>query len=77
MGAADTKTMTSGNQSYQANGGFKTSNGTLYVSKPYLSKSSKKLRALITFTPRKSVFDITNQQSSANEFRVRILHLSP
>lgn len=53
-------------------GGFKTSEGTLYVSRPIRSKSSKKLRALITFTPRKSHFDTTNESSGANEFRVRI-----
>ncbi|KAF8239405.1 hypothetical protein L208DRAFT_1456544 [Tricholoma matsutake] len=50
-------------------GGFKTSEGTLYVSKPYRSKSSKKLRALITFAPRKSHFDISNESSGTNEFR--------
>lgn len=53
-------------------GGFKTSEGTLYVSQPFRSKSSKKLRALITFAPRKSHFDTTNESSGANEFRVRI-----
>ncbi|KAF5383842.1 hypothetical protein D9615_003659 [Tricholomella constricta] len=50
-------------------GRFKTSDGTLYVSKPYRSKTSKKLRALITFTPRKSHFDISNESSGTNEFR--------
>ncbi|KAG6890320.1 hypothetical protein C0995_009527 [Termitomyces sp. Mi166 len=50
-------------------GGFKTSGGTFYVSKPYRSRSSKKLRALITFTPRKSHFDSTNELSGENEFR--------
>ncbi|KAF7964512.1 hypothetical protein HWV62_6375, partial [Athelia sp. TMB] len=50
-------------------GGFKTTDGTLYVSKPFRSKSSKKLRALITFAPRKSHFDTTNESSGANEFR--------
>ncbi|KAF8159466.1 MBOAT, membrane-bound O-acyltransferase family-domain-containing protein [Crassisporium funariophilum] len=54
---------------YKASGGFQTSNGTLYVSKPYRSGSSKKLRALITFAPRKSVFDIENENSVTNEFR--------
>ncbi|KAF4611138.1 hypothetical protein D9613_006981 [Agrocybe pediades] len=54
---------------YKARGGYETSSGTLYVSKPYRSKTSKKLRALITFAPRKSVFDITNDTSSSNEFR--------
>jgi hypothetical protein len=57
--------------SYKASGGFETSTGTLYVSKPYRSTTSKKLRALITFAPRKSVFDINNDRSSTNEFRVR------
>ncbi|KAF9006125.1 MBOAT, membrane-bound O-acyltransferase family-domain-containing protein [Cyathus striatus] len=52
-----------------ASGGFSTSDGTLYVSKPYRSKSSKKLRALITFAPRKSTFDINNERSGTNEFR--------
>ena len=51
--------------------GLETPAGTLYVSKPFRSKSSKKLRALITFTPRKSAFDTTNELSGANEFRVR------
>jgi len=50
-------------------GGFKTSDGTLYVSQPYRSKSSKKLRALITFAPRKSHFDTNNESSGTNEFR--------
>ncbi|KAG2011805.1 sterol O-acyltransferase, variant 2 [Coprinopsis cinerea AmutBmut pab1-1] len=49
--------------------GFETSTGTLYVSKPYRSRSSKKLRALITFTPRHSAFDINNETSHSNEFR--------
>ena len=53
-------------------GGFKTTDGTLYVSKPFRSKSSKKLRALITFAPRKSHFDTTNESSGTNEFRVSI-----
>ena len=44
--------------------------GTLYVSQPYRS-SSNKLRAMVTFAPRKSHFDISNNNSSANEFRVR------
>lgn len=51
--------------------GFETSTGTLYVSKPYRSKSSKKLRAQITFAPRSSAFDINNEHSGSNEFRVR------
>ncbi|KAJ7879907.1 MBOAT, membrane-bound O-acyltransferase family-domain-containing protein [Mycena olivaceomarginata] len=50
-------------------GGFVTPEGTIYVSKPFRSKSSKKLRAMITFAPRKSHFDINNEASGANEFR--------
>lgn len=53
-------------------GGFKTSEGTLYVSKPFRSKSTKKLRALITFAPRKSHFDTGNESSGSNEFRVSL-----
>ncbi|KAF9454320.1 MBOAT-domain-containing protein [Macrolepiota fuliginosa MF-IS2] len=49
--------------------GFNTTEGTLYVSKPYRSKNSRKLRALITFTPRKSAFDTNNEASGVNEFR--------
>lgn len=54
-------------------GGFKTTDGTIYVSQPFRSKSSKKLRALITFAPRKSHFDTTNERSGTNEFRVRTI----
>ncbi|KAJ6515074.1 MBOAT, membrane-bound O-acyltransferase family-domain-containing protein [Mycena vitilis] len=50
-------------------GGFSTPEGTIYVSKPFRSKSSKKLRAMITFAPRQSHFDINNAASGANEFR--------
>ncbi|KAK1232140.1 Sterol O-acyltransferase 2 (Sterol-ester synthase 2) [Marasmius sp. AFHP31] len=51
-------------------GGFKTSDGTLYVSKSYRSKSNnKKRRAVVTFVPRQSVFDINNEASTTNEFR--------
>ncbi|KAJ7116070.1 MBOAT, membrane-bound O-acyltransferase family-domain-containing protein [Mycena epipterygia] len=50
-------------------GGFATPEGTIYVSKPFRSKSSKKLRAMITFAPRQSHFDINNEASGANEFR--------
>lgn len=51
-------------------GGFKTKEGTLYVSKPFRSSTSHKLKAMIAFTPRKSHFDIGNESSGANEFRV-------
>ncbi|KAG6331832.1 hypothetical protein ID866_7254 [Astraeus odoratus] len=50
-------------------GTFATTEGTLYVSKPFRSKRSKKLRAIVTFEPRKSHFDTTNEQSGTNEFR--------
>ncbi|OCH96310.1 MBOAT-domain-containing protein [Obba rivulosa] len=49
--------------------GFQTAEGTLYVSKPFRSSETHKLRALITFQPRKSHFDINNESSSGNEFR--------
>lgn len=49
---------------------FNTTEGTLSFSKPYRPKGSRKLRALVTFTPRKSVFDISNEASGVNEFRV-------
>jgi hypothetical protein len=62
--------MSDASESYKSDG-FETSTGTLYVSKPYRSKSSKKLRAQITFYPRSSAFDINNEHSGSNEFRVR------
>ena len=43
--------------------------GTLYVSQPYRSSQSNKLRAMVTFAPRKSHFDISNEASNANQFR--------
>ncbi|EMD39091.1 hypothetical protein CERSUDRAFT_81871 [Gelatoporia subvermispora B] len=49
--------------------GFQTSEGTLYVSKPFRSSETQKLRAMITFQPRKSHFDINNESSNVNEFR--------
>ncbi|KZS94411.1 MBOAT-domain-containing protein [Sistotremastrum niveocremeum HHB9708] len=48
---------------------IETADGTLYVSKPFLSSGSKRLRALIAFTPRTSHFDTNNAQSGVNEFR--------
>lgn len=54
-------------------GGFSTTEGTLHVSKPFRSRSTKKLRAMITFEPRKTHFDTTNETSGTNEFRVRLL----
>ncbi|KAI0705236.1 MBOAT, membrane-bound O-acyltransferase family-domain-containing protein [Cytidiella melzeri] len=50
-------------------GGIETSQGTIYVSKPVRAGANKKLRAMISFSPRQSVFDISNERSGANEFR--------
>jgi sterol O-acyltransferase len=55
---------------YKADDRFETATGTLVVSKPYRSSRSKKLRAVISFIPRNSAFDINNVSSSTNEFRV-------
>ena len=54
-------------------GGFQSADGMLYVSKPYRSSSTRKLRATITFAPRASHFDTNNVSSGTNEFRVRCL----
>ncbi|KAH9840045.1 MBOAT-domain-containing protein [Rhodofomes roseus] len=48
---------------------FQTLEGTVHVSKPFRSRQTKKLRTMITFTPRKSHFDTTNERSGTNEFR--------
>ncbi|KAI0040748.1 MBOAT-domain-containing protein [Auriscalpium vulgare] len=48
---------------------IQTKEGTFYVSKPYRSSYNKKLKAAIAFVPRRSHFDIENEQSGANEFR--------
>ncbi|TCD71824.1 hypothetical protein EIP91_003167 [Steccherinum ochraceum] len=53
----------------QSSGAIETDKGTIYVSKPFRSGTSKKLKAMITFTPRKSHFDIENDSSRRNEFR--------
>ncbi|KAI0339433.1 MBOAT-domain-containing protein [Trametopsis cervina] len=50
-------------------GGIETPQGTIYVSKPVRSGTNRKLRAMISFSPRKSVFDISNERSTTNEFR--------
>ncbi|KAI0075307.1 MBOAT-domain-containing protein [Panus rudis PR-1116 ss-1] len=50
-----------------ASGGYATKEGTVYVSKPFRSRTNKKLRAMISFVPRKSTFE--NESSKANEFR--------
>ncbi|KAJ7066541.1 MBOAT, membrane-bound O-acyltransferase family-domain-containing protein [Mycena amicta] len=52
-----------------ASGGFALDEGTYYISKPFRSRNSKKLRAMIAFAPRESHFDISNPSSAANEFR--------
>ena len=41
-----------------------------YVLKSSRSPNSKKLRAAVAFVPRLSPFDIENERSSTNEFRV-------
>jgi hypothetical protein len=51
-------------------GTLETEQGTLYISKPYRSKTTKKLRAMVTFAPRTSHFDLSNAASGQDEFRV-------
>lgn len=58
---------------HSEDGRFATTEGTIYVSKPFRSRSTKKLRAMITFEARKTHFDTTNEASGINEFRVRLL----
>lgn len=43
--------------------------GAVYVSQPYRSSAQNKLRAMVTFAPRKSLFDISNESSTSNQFR--------
>nr|VWO96992.1 PacC [Ganoderma boninense] len=43
--------------------------GAVYVSPPYRSSAQNKLRAMVTFAPRKSLFDISNENSTSNQFR--------
>ena len=57
-------------------GTFETEQGTLYVSKPYRSKTTKKLRALVAFAPRTSHFDLSNAASGQDEFRVSSVQFS-
>ena len=47
-----------------------TNESTAYVLKSSRSPYSKKLRAAVAFVPRLSHFDIENERSSTNEFRV-------
>lgn len=42
-----------------------------YVLKPFRSPKSKKLKAAVVFVPRLSHFDIENERSNKNEFRVQ------
>ncbi|THH16971.1 hypothetical protein EW146_g3763 [Bondarzewia mesenterica] len=53
----------------RSSGVIPTNEGTLYVSKPFRSRYSKKLKAAVSFVPRTSAFDIENESSSTNEFR--------
>lgn len=48
-----------------------TKETTAYILKPFRSPKSKKLKAAVIFVPRLSHFDIENERSSTNEFRVR------
>jgi hypothetical protein len=41
-----------------------------YVLKPFRSPKSKKLKTAVVFVPRLSHFDIENERSNKNEFRV-------
>jgi hypothetical protein len=54
------------------NGGVVTTKETgAYVLKPFRSPKSKKLKTAVVFVPRLSHFDIENERSNKNEFRVR------
>ena len=48
-----------------------TKETTAFILKPFRSPKSKKLKAAVVFVPRRSHFDIENERSSTNEFRVR------
>lgn len=43
-----------------------------YVLKPFRSPKSKKLKTAVVFVPRLSHFDIENELSNKNEFRVTL-----
>jgi sterol O-acyltransferase len=53
-------------------GGFPTQGTGTYVLKPFRSPKSKKLKTAVVFVPRLSHFDINNEHSNRNEFRVRL-----
>lgn len=46
-----------------------------YVLKPFRSPKSKKLKTAVVFVPRLSHFDIENERSNKNEFRVIVTYL--
>ena len=49
-----------------------TNETTAYILKPFRSPKSKRLKSAVVFVPRLSHFDIENERSSTNEFRVRL-----
>ena len=53
-------------------GGLPTKETGTFVLKPFRSPKSKKLKATVVFVPRLSHFDIDNERSNNNEFRVRL-----
>ena len=53
-------------------GGLTTKEAGTFVLKPFRSPKSKKLKATVAFVPRLSHFDIDNERSNTNEFRVRL-----
>lgn len=58
------------------NGGVVATKETgTYVLKPFRSPKSRKLKTAVVFVPRLSHFDIENERSNKNEFRVRPRHV--
>lgn len=58
------------------NGGVVATKETgTYVLKPFRSPKSRKLKTAVVFVPRLSHFDIENERSNKNEFRVRLRHV--
>lgn len=53
-------------------GGLPTQGTGTYVLRPFRSPKSKKLKTAVVFVPRLSHFDINNERSNNNEFRVRL-----
>ncbi len=57
------------------NGGVVATKETgTYISKPFRSPKSKKLKTAVVFVPRLSHFDIENERLNKNEFRVRPMY---